>query len=335
MEDTVAQLKRAIDANDLNGVKSLMLAHPELHSAPLGYGKDGPLTWVAECRVPFETPNADRLAMAEWMIENGSDVQQGGDGPLMRAALNCDRIPMMELLVKHGADVNARWHGSFPIIFAACECVDAEALRWLLAHGADPNCGALDYVIGSYVRGCKELHGCIEALLEAGAVGKYDAVPGVVAVLRGRLDLLGAALDAEPELVNRQFAELDFGTTGGRLLTLAGGTLLHVAAEYGEIDAMRLLLKRGADVNARAGVMDSGVGGQTSLFHAASQSDDFGFEAVQLLVKNGADLSIRAKVPGHYERPGETIDCTALEYGRLFPGGESRMVTLLEGPVGK
>ena len=45
--------------------------------------------------------------MAQWMIDNGSDVHQGGDGPLMRAALNGDRIPMMELLVAHGADVNA------------------------------------------------------------------------------------------------------------------------------------------------------------------------------------------------------------------------------------
>ena len=41
------------------------------------------------------------------MIENGSDVHQGGDGPLMRAALSSHRIPMMELLVSHGANVNA------------------------------------------------------------------------------------------------------------------------------------------------------------------------------------------------------------------------------------
>ena len=101
-----------------------MTRNPELHRAPLGYGKNGPLTWVAECRVPWEPPGPARLAMAQWMIENGSDVHQGGDGPLMRAALNGDRIPMMELLVSHGADVNAEWHGDFPIIFAPCESVD-------------------------------------------------------------------------------------------------------------------------------------------------------------------------------------------------------------------
>jgi len=52
--------------------------------------------------------------MAEWMLGHGSDVHQGGDGPLMRAALNGYRIPMMELLVSHGADVNALWHGHSP-----------------------------------------------------------------------------------------------------------------------------------------------------------------------------------------------------------------------------
>ena len=102
----------------------MMTRNPALHSAPLGYGKDGPLTWIAECRVPWESPSPARLAMAEWMIAHGSDMHQGGDGPLMRAALNAYRIPMMELLASRGADVNALWHGHFPIIFAP-------ASRWI------------------------------------------------------------------------------------------------------------------------------------------------------------------------------------------------------------
>jgi hypothetical protein len=59
---TVGQLKQAIDANDLERVKQMMTRNPELHRAPLGYGKNGPLTWVAECRVPREAPSeATRL----------------------------------------------------------------------------------------------------------------------------------------------------------------------------------------------------------------------------------------------------------------------------------
>ena len=105
--EEIGELKQAIDTNDLSRVKTLMTRDPELHRAPLGYGKNGPLTWVAECRVPWAPPGPERLAMAAWMIDHGSDVHQGGDGPLMRAALRGDRIPMMELLVSRGANVNA------------------------------------------------------------------------------------------------------------------------------------------------------------------------------------------------------------------------------------
>src|SRR3954468_22252130 len=170
--EEIGQLKQDIDTNDIDRVKTMMTRNPSLHSAPLGYGKDGPLTWVAECRIPWESPSPARLAMATWMLEHGSDVHQGGDGPLMRAALNAYRIPMMDLLVSHGADVNAQWHGDFPIIFAPCETVDPEALTWLLEHGANPNCHArggtaLDYVIGTYARS-DQLGVCIDLLVAAG-----------------------------------------------------------------------------------------------------------------------------------------------------------------------
>src|SRR5450432_2400749 len=114
--EEIGQLKRAIDTNDLAQVKALMALNPALHQAPLGYNKNGPLTWVAECRVPWEPPSRVRLAMAGWMIDRGSDIHQGGDGPLMRAALIGHRIPMMELLVSRGADVNAEWNAYYPII---------------------------------------------------------------------------------------------------------------------------------------------------------------------------------------------------------------------------
>jgi hypothetical protein len=97
--EEVGQLKQAIDTNDIARIQTMMTRNPALHRAPIGYGEDGPLTWVAECRVPWEPPGPVRLAMAEWMIAHGSDVHQGGDGPLMRAALNAYRIPMMELLL--------------------------------------------------------------------------------------------------------------------------------------------------------------------------------------------------------------------------------------------
>jgi hypothetical protein len=313
--EEIGQLKQAIDTNDIARVKTMMTRNPALHSAPLGYGKDGPLTWVAECRVPWEPPSPVRLAMAEWMITHGSDVHQGGDGPLMRAALNEYRIPMMEVLVLHGADVNALWHGHFPIVFAPCESMDPAALKWLLDHGANPNCRdhgyeisghpypgtALDYLIAGYVRSLERLSACIDVLLKAGGATRYDT-PAVLAVLRGRLDNLAELIGAEPALVNKRFLELDCGQTGGRSLLLQGGTLLHVSAEYGNVAAAALLLDRGAGVNARATVNEAGIGGQTAIFHAVTQFDDGGLPVTQLLIERGADLAVRVKLPGHYER---------------------------------
>jgi Ankyrin repeats (3 copies) len=341
--EEIGQLKRAIDTNDIVRVKTMMTRNPALHRAPLGYGKDGPLTWVAECRVPWESPSPVRLAMAEWMLEHGSDVHQGGDGPLMRAALNGYRIPMMELLMSHAADVNALWHGHFPILFAPCESMDPAALKWLLDHGANPNCRdprqsaagdpfpgtALDYLVASYARSAQRLSTCIDILLEAGGATKYDA-PAVLQLLRGRLDGLAELIDVNPALVNERFAELDCGMTGGRRLTLRGGTLLHVAAEYGNPAAVALLLDRGADVNASATVDDAGIGGQTAIFHAVTQFDDGGLPVTQLLIERGADLTVRAKLPGDYERRGEIVECTALGYALLFGGAsQRRTVTLL------
>ena len=330
------ELKQAIDTNNLEKVKALMSRNPALHRAPLGYAKNGPLTWVAECRVPWELPGPQRLAIARWMIENGSDVHQGHDGPLMRAALFGHRIPMMELLLSYGADVNAEWNGYFPIIFAPCETVEPAPIKWLLQHGANPNCAnphrkypgtALDYVIGTYGRS-HQLGACIDILLDAGGITRHN-VPPVLDLLRGRVDHLAKHLDADPALLQRRFAELDFGVTGARLLNLRGATLLHVAAEYGDLEAISLLLDGGADVNARATLDDAGVGGQTPIFHAVTQFNDWGLPAAQLLVERGADVSVRAKLPGHYQRPGEIVDCTPLVYAKLFPGTENKTLAFL------
>jgi ankyrin repeat protein len=212
--------------------------------------------------------------MTQWMIENGSDIHQGGDGPLMREALRGERIPMMELLIAHGANVNAAWNGAPPILFAPCETVDPVPMRWLLEHGADPNClklgsriTALDYLIGIYVRSA-ELTTCIDLLVGDGGRTRYD-LRGAPDILRDRVDLLAAQLDAKPKLVNWRFPELDFGNSAGRRLSLRGATLLDVAAEFGNVTAARLLLQRGAPLNARAWVDAAGVGGQTPIFHAA------------------------------------------------------------------
>jgi ankyrin repeat protein len=243
---------------------------------------------------------------------------------------------MMELLARNGADVNAEWNGRFPILFAPCETLAPLAMKWLLDHGANPllpsqrgHESPLDYVIGTYSRSPLQAQ-CMRLLMDAGSTSQRR-VPAALELLRGRLDVLGEMLDADPPLADRRFADLDFGSTAYRRLTLRGGTLLHVAAEYGNVKADQMLLARGADVNARADMDTDGVGGQTPLFHAVSQFYDYGLDVAKFLVASGANLAIRAKLPGHYERPEEFVECTAMGYARMFPGSESKTVPFLEG----
>ena len=65
---------------------------------------------------------------------------------------------------------------------------------------------------------------------------------------------------------------------------------------------------------------EAGVGGQTAIFHAVTQFNDRGLPMAQLLIERGADLSIRVKLPGHYERPDEVVECTPLGYALPISG---------------
>ena len=76
-----------------------------------------------------------------------------------------------------------------------------------------------------------------------------------------------------------------------------------------------------------------GVGGQTAIFHAVTQWGDQGLPMAQLLVERGANLTVRVKLPGHYERPDELVECTALGYTLRFQNEslyEGRTVAFLQ-----
>jgi ankyrin repeat protein len=337
----VGQLKAAIDANDLERVKALMTQNPSLHIAPLGYNKNGPLTWVAECRVPREAPSETRLTMARWMIQNGSDIHQGGDGPLMRAALSDERVPMMELLVAHGADVNALWNGHYPILLAPCETLAPAALRWLLEHGADPHAMSEKYgnpvsmLVGTYSRNASGKHACLETFAEAG--WEFPETPAMV-LHRGRLDLLEQHLARDPRLLERHFTEAEIfppalGLKPGDGLNftpVAGGTLLHLAVEFDDQETAHWLLEHGADANARAAVDPDGFGGHSPLFHCAIAVGRRTDEMARLLLKHGADPNARSTFRKQLRDMGDPEQEQMREFHNATPIGYARQYVVPE-----
>ena len=66
----IGQLEQAINCNDIVRIKTLMTRNSAAQRSAR-FSKDGPLTSVAECRVPWESPGSARLAMAESMIAHG------------------------------------------------------------------------------------------------------------------------------------------------------------------------------------------------------------------------------------------------------------------------
>ena len=288
-------------------------------------------------------PSLARLDLVRWLISSGSDVHEGGDAPLMRASLSGSRTPMAQLLVDHGADVNAAWHGSYPVLFAPCETLDPTSLGWLLQHGTDPNCGTatqwqarqrlhpgtgLDYVLGTYVRDKGALNQSVQLLQDAGGFTKYDE-PGVLAAITGDNAALEKVLRRDSFILYRRYPLLGIGTTAGRMLTLKGATLLHVAAEFDQVEIAERLLHAGAEINAPALTDANGIGGQTAIFHAATQNGHFGIAAVRFLLEKGADLTVRCRLPGHYERLDEVFEGTVYDYARLFPESGNQAVEFL------
>src|SRR5262249_62346259 len=95
--------------------------------------------------------------------------------------------------------------------------------------------------------------------------------------------------------------------------SLAGVSLLHVAAEYGNFDVARALVEAGADVNARADVDEHGLNGHTPLFHTVNSIHNRSEPIMRMLLAAGArtDVRLAGVTWGKgYERETKVFDVT-------------------------
>jgi ankyrin repeat protein len=150
-------------------------------------------------------------------------------------------------------------------LLSAFDGHDIEGVRAALQAGADP-CSPIRgktpiyWLLEEHTRSDR-LGDCLRLLLERSA--RLED-PVVAPVLLDDADAVGAAVTAAPSLI-------EYRTTMTSAFTsLVGVSLLHVAAEYGNLSATRALLDAGADVNAAAALDEFGLNGHTPLFHTVN-----------------------------------------------------------------
>jgi hypothetical protein len=163
-----------------------------------------------------------------------------------------------------------------------------------------------------------------------------------MALHRGRLDLLEDHLRRDPGMLRRTFTYEEIfppalGCHDDPLATqgtpLAGTTLLHMCADYDEMEIAQWLLARGMDVDAKAAVDADGFGGHTALFATVVSQPNFWMNYkerpqvapfTQLLLDHGADPNVRASLrkqlhPGYGpDTVHEYRDVTPLSWGERF-----------------
>jgi len=258
-----------------------------------------------------------------------------------RAALQgkADTVRMIyELAGKPSLDTWTLAGPAYTLSVEGTAVLFALGARGVGPEGVEPN--IMEHLLGTDSRNPPAKHRILEMYVEHG----FDPPDTpVMALHRGRIDLLEAHLARDPNLFRRTFNIADVFPLApacarepytAQGTPVHGTTLLHIAAYFDELEIGEWLLDRGMDPDARAAIDADGFGGYTALFSTAvsqrnfwvnygkGQPDEARF--TRLLLDRGADPNIRASLrarleQGHGGGPlREYRDVTPLGWGEQY-----------------
>jgi hypothetical protein len=327
------KLADAIWRDDPDTVRELITGHPALVHEEVLIRNDShwgpPMTYAA---------NLGRNEIVRLLYGHGARDAESAAG---RAALQGKTDTVRTIYDLIGQPSLHKWTLAGPAYTLSIEgtaILLALGARVVGPDGVDHN--TMEHLLGTDSRNPPAKHRILEMYVEHG----FDAPDTpVMALHRGRIDLLEAHLARDPELLTRTFDIADIFPLApacardpytAQGTPVHGTTLLHIAAYFDEVELAEWLLDRGMDPNVRAAIDADGFGGYTALFssvvsqrnfwvnYGKGQPDEARF--TRLLLDRGADANVRASVrarleEGHGGGPlREYRDVTPLGWGERF-----------------
>lgn len=329
------QLIDALWRDDPDTIRDLIQKHPNLLHENAGIRNVNwgpPLTYAA---------NLGRDRIIKMLYDLGArDLETAIDRAVLQGQIDTARMlhewlgsPILSADILSGPAYTLSATGTALVLELGARVVDEKGERL----------APVDVVLESDSRKPEAKHEILELYIQHGL--KLPDTP-VMALHRGRIDLLEEHLRKDPNLLQRTFSHdeifpPELGCHDEVLATqgtpLSGTTLLHMCADYDELDIARWLLERGINPNVKSAVDEDGFGGYTPLFATVVSQPNYWMNRQQkpqeaplteMLLAHGADPNIRSSLrkqlhPGYagrydVERVYEYRNVTALGWGRKF-----------------
>jgi hypothetical protein len=327
------RLADAIWRDDLDMVRDLVTRNPSLIHEHVLIRTDSnwgpPLTYAA---------NLGRDRLIRFLHNQGAtDLKSAAGRAVLQGQAETFRM-ILELAGRPPVDKSSLAGPAYTL------SVEGTAVIFMLGARVDGPLGVdqntMEHLLGTDSRNPPAKHRILEMYVDHGF--EPPDTP-VMALHRGRIDLLEAHLGRDPDLLARTFAIEEVFPLApacarepytAQGTPVHGTTLLHIAAYFDELEIAEWLLDRGMDPDVRAATDANGFGGYTALFstvvsqhnfwvnYGKGQPDDARF--TRLLLDRGADPNVRASIrqrleQGHGGGPlREYRGVTPLSWGERF-----------------
>ena len=170
------------------------------------------------------------------------------------------------------------------------ELHSVDGIRTCFQNGISPNAlfrgePLINELISEYTRSPR-FKDCVRAFVDFGLLMDDRSL---LFTLLDDVQGLEAELQANPDLVNKKY------TLRCAYTPLQEVTLMHICAEFNHVPSARVLVKYGADPDARAGVDEVGFGGHTPIFHTVNQNGNQSSDMMKFLLSWQVDLEVTLK----------------------------------------